>query len=196
MLNAYKKILDNVVSKEDSRPILKGVHYENGNVVATNSHQLVLFRDAIEDTSLNATIDLSTYLPIDEKYPDTERIIPADHATQLVFHNLTDLDGLVTYLKNAKKQVVIMEIVGSAITLKWQNNTSMAYTQVVDQDGANLEINFNAGYLYNAFAHLGRLHKENPLSYDGNVKVNFNGKYNPFTVEFGKMTYLICPVKL
>lgn len=195
MINAYKKILDGVVYKKESHPVLKGVHYENGNAIATDSHQLVLFKDVTEDKELNVTIDLSTYLPINMNYPETERLIPMEHTTQLVFHNLDEIKGLVDYLKVSKKQLVDMTIKDQEFTIKLQDNSYMVYNQEVEFNGDELEISFNANYLYNALAYLDRLAKEQPGDYMGDVTINFNGNLQPFTIEFGNMTYLICPVR-
>lgn len=195
MISAYKKILDNVVSKYDSRPVLKGVHYENGNMVATDSHQLVLFKDVVEDTNLNVTIDLSNYLPINMSYPETERLIPTEHTTQMVFHHLSDIKGLVDYLKASKKQFVDMTIKEQGLTIKLQDNSYMVYNQEVEFNGDDLEISFNANYLYNALAYLDRLAKEQPVEYTGDILISFNGDLRPFTVEFGKMIYLVTPVR-
>lgn len=195
MLSAYKKILDNVVSKYDSRPVLKGVHYQNGNMVATDSHQLVLFKDVVEDKSLNVTIDLSNYLPIDIIYPDTDRLIPTEHTTQLVFHHLNDIKGLVDYLKASKKKLVDMTIKDQGFTLKLQDNPYMTYNQEVEWNGDELEISYNPSYLYNALAYLDRLAKEQPVEYTGDILISFNGDLRPFTVVFGNMTYLVTPVR-
>lgn len=195
MISAYKKILDGVVAKKESRPILKGVHYQNGNAVATDSHQLVLFKDVTENKDLNVTVDLSTYLPIDGNYPDTDRLIPLDNTTQLTFHSVDELAGVVDYLKAAKKQIVDMTILNDRFSLRLHDNPAMAYSQEVDQNGDTLDVSFAANYLYNALAYLERLHKEDPVNYDGDITINFNGKLRPFTIEYGKMTYLICPVR-
>ena len=196
MISAYKKILDNVVSKLESRPVLKGVHYENGNVVATDSHQLVKFSDINEDTKMNATIDLSTYLPITEcNYPETDRIIPTTRTTQLIFHDPSDLTGLVSYLKACKKQVVTLSINHGELLLKEKDNAGMSYSQEVDWEGEDLELNFNASYLYNALAYLDRLHKDDRSSYNGDITVNFTSPLRPFTVEYGKMVYVVTPVR-
>ena len=195
MISAYKKILEGVVSKDESRPVLKGVHYENGNMAATDSHQLVLFKDVVDDTKLNVTIDLSTYLPIDMNYPEVDRLIPTEQTTQLVFHGLNDLNGLVTYLKAGKKALVDMTIKGTGVNIKVKDNPYMTYNQEVEWNGDELDISFNANYLYNALAYLDRLTKDQPGDYTGNVTINFDGKLRPFTVEFGKMVYLICPVR-
>ena len=195
MISAYKKILDGVVSKKESRPVLKGVHYENGNMVATDSHQLVLFKDVTEDKELNVTIDLSTYLPINMNYPETERLIPTEHTTQLVFHNLDEIKGLVDYLKAGKKQLVDMTIKDQGFTLKLQDNPYMTYNQEVEWNGDELEISYNPSYLYNALAYLDRLAKEQPIEYTGDILISFNGDLRPFTVVFGNMTYLVTPVR-
>lgn len=195
MLSAYKKILDGVVSKKDSRPILKGVHYQNGNMVATDSHQLVLFKDVVEDKNLSVTIDLSNYLPIDISYPETDQLIPTEHTTQLVFHHLNDIKGLVDYLKASKKQLVDMTIKNQGFTLKLQDNPYMTYNQEVEWNGDELEISYNPSYLYNALAYLDRLAKEQPVEYTGDILISFNGGLRPFTVVFGNMTYLVTPVR-
>lgn len=195
MISAYKKILENVVSKKENRPVLKGVHYENGNMVATDSHRLVLFKDVTEDKKLNVTIDLSTYLPINENYPETERLIPTENTTQLVFHDLNDIKGLVDYLKASKKQLVDMTIKDQGFTLKLKDNPYMTYNQEVEMNGDELKVSYDPSYLYNALAYLGRLAKDQPGDYTGDVTINFNGNLRPFTIEFGKMTYLICPVR-
>ncbi|AIZ94749.1 DNA polymerase III beta chain [Lactobacillus phage LfeInf] len=164
-------------------------------MVATDSHQLVLFKDVVEDKELNVTIDLSTYLPINMNYPETERLIPMEHTTQLVFHNLDEIKGLVDYLKASKKQLVDMDIKGSGFTLKLQDNPYMVYNQEVEWNGDELEISYNPSYLYNALAYLGRLVKEQPVEYTGDILISFNGDLRPFTVVFGSMTYLVTPVR-
>lgn len=181
--------------KKENRPVLKGVHYENGNMVATDSHRLVLFKDVTEDKKLNVTIDLSTYLPINENYPETERLIPTENTTQLVFHDLNDIKGLVDYLKASKKQLVDMTIKDQGFTLKLKDNPYMTYNQEVEMNGDELKVSYDPSYLYNALAYLGRLAKDQPGDYTGDVTINFNGNLRPFTIEFGKMTYLICPVR-
>lgn len=199
MISAYKKILDGVVDKTGSRPILKGVHYQNGNMVATDSHQLVRFEnvlDEMNDNDLNITIDLSTYLPIEGNYPDTDRLIPTDYTTQLTFHTLEEITGLLSFLKAYKKQVVIMVLKGSGVSLALQDDLDTSYNQPGEYDGELMEIRFYAHYAYNALAYLARLHKEHPLEYHGDVTVNFNGELRPFTIVYGKMTYLICPVRI
>lgn len=195
MISAYKKILENVVTKKENRPVLKGVHYENGNMVATDIHQLVLFKDVTEDKKLNVTIDLSTYLPINGNYPETERLIPTENTTQLVFHDLNAIKGLVDYLKASKKQLVDMTIKDRGFTLKLKDNPYMTYNQEVEMNGDELKVSYDPSYLYNALAYLGRLAKDQPGDYTGDVTINFNGNLRPFTIEFGKMTYLICPVR-
>ena len=195
MISAYKKILHNVVSKSDARPVLKGVHYEKGNAVATDSHQLVLFKNVVEDPDLNVTIDLSTYLPINREYPEISRIIPTDHTTQLIFHDTSELGGLVDYLKACKKQTVDLDIKDSEIALKLQENAGMTYNQAVDWNGEALKISFNPSYLYNALAHLDRLNKDQPGSYSGNIVINFTSELRPFTVEYGNMVYVVTPVR-
>lgn len=199
MISAYKKILDGVASKKDTRPILKGVHYQNGNMVATDSHQLVRFENALDELNgndLNVTIDLSTYLPIEGEYPETDRLIPADHTTRITLHGLNEIPGLVNYVKAAKKQVVVMGVKDSGVMLELQDDPGMTYGQSVEWDGEALKVSFYANYLYNALAYLDRLHKEYPLEYHGDVTVSFNGGLRPFTIEYGKMTYLICPVRM
>lgn len=195
MISAYKKVLDGVVSKKDSRPILKGVHYQNGNAVATDSHQLVLFKDVTDNKDLNVTIDLSNYLPIDGKYPETERLIPTENTTQLTFHNVDELTGLVNYLKASKKQLVDMTITGSGVSMELHDAPGINYKQETEWNGDDLKVSFSANYLYNALAYLDRLHKGDPANYDGDITFNFNGELRPFTIEYGKMTYLICPVR-
>ena len=195
MISAYKKMLDNVVSKSEARPVLKGVHYENGDAVATDSHQLVLFKNVVEDTDLNVTIDLSTYLPIDREYPETSRIIPTKHTTQVVFHDPSELGGMVDYLKASKKQTVDMDIQDSRLSLKLQDNAGMTYNQKADLSGEALKISFNPSYLYNALAYLDRLNKEQPGSYSGDIVINFTSDTRPFTVEFGNMVYVVTPVR-
>ena len=195
MLSAYKKILDGVVFKKDSRPILKGVHYQNGNAVATDSHQLVLFKDVVDDKDLNTTIDISTYLPINGNYPETDRLIPTENTTCVVFHDVTELTGLVNYLKASKKQIIDMTIKDNGVSMGLHDAPGMNYKQETEWDGDDLKVSFFANYLYNALAYLERLHKENPSNYDGDIKLNFNGELRPFTIIYGKMTYLICPVR-
>ena len=195
MISAYKKILDNIVSKSDARPVLKGVHYEKGNAVATDSHQLVLFKNVVEDTALNVTIDLSTYLPINRDYPETSRIIPTDHTTQLIFHDTSELGGLVDYLKACKKQTVDLDIKDSGLSLQLRENAGMRYNQGTDWNGEALKISFNPSYLYNALAYLDRLNKEQPESYSGDIVINFSSELRPFTVEFGNMIYVVTPMR-
>lgn len=199
MISAYKKILDGVVDKTDARPILKGVHYQNGNMVATDSHQLVRFENVLDEMNgndLNLTIDFSTYLPIEGNYPETDRLFPTENTTRINLHDINELPGLINYLKAGKKQVVVMQVKDSGVMLKLQADPGMTYGQSVDWDGEALKVMFYANYLYNALAYLDRLHKEYPLEYHGDVTINFNGELRPFTIVYGKMTYLICPVRM
>lgn len=199
MISAYKKILDGVVDKTGARPILKGVHYQNGNMVATDSHQLVRFENVLDEMNgndLNLTIDFSTYLPIEGNYPETDRLIPTDYTTRINLHDITELPGLINYLKAGKKQVVVMQVKDSGVMLELQDDPGMTYGQSVEWDGEALKVMFYANYLYNALAYLDRLHKEYPLEYHDDVTISFNGELRPFTIVYGKMTYLICPVRM
>ena len=195
MISAYKKILDGVVSKKDNRPILKGVHYEAGNAVATDSHQLVLFKDVVENKELNTTIDLSNYLPIDGNYPETDRLIPNENTTQLTFHDVSELTRIVNYLKASKKQLIDMTIKDNGFSMELHDAPGMSYNQDAKWNGDSLKVSFSANYLYNALAYLDRLHKDDLANYDGGITINLNGELRPFTIEYGKMTYLICPVR-
>lgn len=71
----------------------------------------------------------------------------------------------------------------------------MRYSQAVDWEGKDLELNFNASYLYNALAYLDRLHHDWPSRFDGDITINFTSPLRPFTVEYGKMVYVVTPVR-
>ena len=43
--SVIKKMLEEAAAKKNERPVLKCVHYENGNAIATDSHRLVKFNN-------------------------------------------------------------------------------------------------------------------------------------------------------
>ena len=102
--SATSKILKSVISKEGNRPILECVRYANGDAIATDSHQLVRFNNVFENKDFEATINILSLLPSNQKYPDATRVIPKEFNLSASFS--TDIvKDLVKFLKVVKKKL-------------------------------------------------------------------------------------------
>jgi hypothetical protein len=93
------KTLKNIVSKDKYRPILNGVYFENnGDMVATNAHIMVVLKGKNTDSSLfGRVVSIKTGLEIEGEYPNYLNVVPANNP--FVFQ--MDIDVLFDFAKNS-----------------------------------------------------------------------------------------------
>lgn len=221
-------------SKQETRPILTGVHFtlENGmfKAVATDSHRLSQrclpmdqlesnfdivvpaksllelaksFRDKeefieislTENQALFKTKYMSFYTRLLEgNYPDTDRLIPKEFATSVIF-NSQELNAALARAsllsEKANGNIVKLQMKGQRILLSSQSpeigyvEEELAYKEL---NGADLTISFNPLYVQQALS-----------AFKGeDVRIQFISPVRPFTItptSDKQLIELITPVR-
>lgn len=189
---AYKKLLESVVSKQDSRPSLKCIHYYKGNAYATDSHQLVKINYG-KDNKEDILIDTETGLPSYDKYPELDNLFPSSN--QIITTAVIDYSGvasLLVYLKANKKEVLQLKVSDGKITINSKSNM-VTTLELKEFTGEDLTITINALYLYNIFNAIASLGKQYSLKDD--IKINFLGKSSPVYIEYPTIKFLATPMR-
>jgi len=192
---AYKKLLESVVSKQDSRPILKCIHYYNGNAYATDSHQLVKinYDKDNKDNKDNYLINTETGLPDYGKFPSVDNLFPTNN--QIITTAVIDYSGvasLLVYLKANKKEVLQLKVSDGKITINSKSNM-VTTVELKEFTGEDLTITINALYLYNIFNAIASLGKQYSLKDD--IKINFLGKNYPVYIQYPTIKFLATPMR-
>lgn len=130
-----KTMFDDIVSRDDLRPLLKGVHFEAERCYATDTHVLVIYSEGNEKLA-GQTVSREGE-PINGNFPCVDRVIPQEYAYGECAIDLPQL------LK----------------ALQWHNKQADKHEDdiIVIGDGA-----FNMGYLrrlFNLFSVAGELNK-------------------------------------
>ena len=203
--SVIKKMLEEATAKANERPILKCIHYENGDAIATDSHRLVKFNDVNNNENFTANIDASTLLPCSDKYPRTDFLIPSIDDSQVKLTLDVDaVDALVDFLKGSRKTEVNFNIgnkddtnltnkIGARLHINAQDVSYNSGDQFDDKP-----IIVNAGYLYEALRYITKLGKEcfNITSNTNlpRVTISFYGHLRPMMITFLNMEYIISPL--
>lgn len=196
--SATSKVLKSVVSKEGTRPILECVHYANGNVVATDSHQLVRFNNVFEDRDFAATINMFSLLPSNLKYPDVIRVIPKEFNLTASFS--TDIvKDLVKFLKVVKKEVIIMNLTDANSINISVKDSGMRYSipvsnKISDPSKAPEKVATVAQYLLHALQYIPDMIKDDKAT--GDITIGFTKELQPLKLTFDSMEFVISPVRL
>lgn len=130
---------------------------------------------------------------IDGNYPDTSRIIPSVHKTEIdlpveVISDAIDRAALIA--RDRENHMVRLEIAGSELTVSSSSPEIGNVSETVSatsKQGDDLLIAFNARYVLDALR----------TSYPGEVKILFNGSNQPFILkqeDQGDGLQLISPV--
>ena len=189
------KTLEKVVSQQESRPILQCAHYENGDIVATDGHQLVKFSGVSEDTELNMNINLLTGLPDNSIYPKTDVLfVTEDQAETVLSFDSDRIKPVIGFLKTNKKE---------HITIDYSNKNKVIFSTNKDAGGMSVDlplqdsnikdtnnkaIYLNATYMLNALNCIAGLKKQDE------VKIMLMESPRPFTIIFSNMQYTIAPM--
>lgn len=79
-----KAMFSFAVSKEDIRPIMKGVHFEEDCCVASDTHVLVVYNES--NPKFAGRTMLEDGQDVKGKYPDFKRVIPKKNGTPVSFN--------------------------------------------------------------------------------------------------------------
>lgn len=208
MLRAWK----NVISKKDTRPILKYVHFDaSGFAVGTDSHVLLRIDD------YNPTKEAFNLNPVTLEfkgedatgtYPDTTRLIPTSSDVEMVAPMQLCLENLITPLKAITKGWLV-HIENSTDNPKLFTFTSRPaqYSKDGEQMGStsftcvipdvtgsdrHVDTTLNAKYLLDCLSFFKDWLQNVP---GGQVTIMYNGTLRPLLFESGKAQYLITPVR-
>ena len=196
--SATSKILKSVISKEGNRPILECVHYANGTAIATDSHQLVRFNNVFENKDFEATINILSLLPSNQKYPDATRVIPKEFNLSASFS--TDIvKDLVKFLKVVKKEVIIMNLTDANSINISVKDSGMKYSIPVsnktsDPSNAPETVAIEAQYMLHALQYIPDMIKDDKAT--GDITVGFTKELQPLKLTFDNMEFVISPVRL
>lgn len=209
--SVVKKMLEEVAAKANDRPVLKCIHYENGDAVATDSHRLIKFNNINSDKDFTANVDASTLLPCNDKYPRTDFLIPSiDDSQAKITLDVDAIDGLANFLKSNRKTVVTFNIgnkddvhltnkMGAKLHIK---TIDVSYNTGSQFDGKPILL--SASYLYESLRYITKLGKEwfnitsenniQPTNYSNDIIITFYGHLRPILITFLNMQYIICPL--
>ena len=208
--SVIKKMLEEAAAKKNERPVLKCVHYENGNAIATDSHRLVKFNNINNNKDFTANIDASTLLPCNDKYPRTDFLIPSIDDSQVKLTlNVNTVDVLVGFLKDNRKAVVTFNISSRDdinLTDKIGEKLHIKMKEVEYSSGGKFDgkpILLNASHLYESLRYITKLGKEwfnitsdnhiQQANYNEDIIITFYGHLRPIMITFLNMRYMICP---
>ncbi|MCI1632977.1 MAG: hypothetical protein LKI22_03365 [Liquorilactobacillus nagelii] len=192
-----EKCLKNVIKNaEEELPILQCVHFEGGNIIATDSHQLVRFRNAAPK-NLNFNLNLTNFTFCDAIYPDTERLIPTKFATEFEISAEKVID-LIPFLKSLPKNFINctkMSVSKEKVVLESEvlNGSDIGQRLSINIEnfsGKETNICFKSELLVNA------LESVKELKQFGNVQFKLQeSKLMPFLLVYKNMDYLLTPVR-
>ncbi|MFT9003757.1 MAG: hypothetical protein ABF991_03515 [Liquorilactobacillus hordei] len=197
MNTGIEKGLKNIIKNVgDARPILQCAHFENGNVVATDSHQLVRYRD-VAPKDLNINLNLTNFSFADDHvYPDTDRLIPTNFGMkfEVSVGKVLEILPLLKGLRNSGNSPTSMKIKDGVAELTTELFSSAGITQEINVEiqnfaGKPIDICFNSEYLLNALENIKEIRKF------GNVEFKIVAPLNPFLIVYEKMDYMITPMR-
>lgn len=191
---AYKKLLESVASKQNSRPALKCIHYYKGNAYATDSHQLVKINYG-KDTNEDYLIDTETGLPKFNKYPELDNLFYRTNQidTQVIL-NYDSVAGILDYLKANKKEFLNLTINDNITITSKSGMVINVITKGINGLADKLDIHVNGLYLYNIFKAIFDLGKQYHIKED--IKLNFHGQLRPIQIEYPTIKFLATPLRV
>lgn len=88
-----KSMFDNICAKDELRPIMNGIHFEESRCYASDGHVLIIYNESVPRLK-DKTIILEG-MEIDGKYPNVDSVLPSENAKH------TEMQIDVEQLKNA-----------------------------------------------------------------------------------------------
>lgn len=88
-----KSMFDNICAKDELRPIMNGIHFEESRCYASDGHVLIIYNESVP--RLKDKTILLEGMEIDGKYPNVDSVLPSENAKH------TEMQIDVEQLKNA-----------------------------------------------------------------------------------------------
>ncbi|MFT8406133.1 hypothetical protein [Liquorilactobacillus nagelii] len=192
-----EKCLKNVIKNVgEARPVLQCAHFEGGNIIVTDSHQLVRFRNAAPE-NLSFNLNLTDFTFNDDIYPETDRLIPTKFATEFEISANKVID-LIPFLKSLPKSFINYtkmsvsenKIVLENEVLNGSNIGQRLSINIENFSGKETNICFKSELLVNA------LESVKELKEFGSVEFKLQeSTLSPFLLIYKNMDYLLTPVR-
>lgn len=186
-----EKLTKNAAGLHETKKELKGVlHKEDGRLIVTDSHRLYQIKDVYggEEKLINPI----NSKVIEEKYPDTDRLLPQNDAQ---FESLLDVNE---YLRAVDIISVVGKITNTSSVMRYREDTLSSHVpgavsakyKVPEKLPNETVFSSNAAYWLDAL----KMFKAFKYS---EVKFNFYGPMRPFTLisPDDKLMALILPVR-
>ena len=195
MKNLTKHFTVITKSAGETRPILKGIHYNHtvDTLEATDSHRLLSWNAHYEGTTSHVT-DPLTLQRIEGHYPECERLIPQQHMTNFKVNQITT--NLLKMIAPFKKELIQLLYTDNALIIKQENGnviTELTLSNTIKPESSQMFI--NGTYFYDVLAFLvdyATTYKNYP---DVSVFFTFTSSYRPITFSNEDFAYLITPVR-
>lgn len=88
-----KAMFDNICAKDELRPIMNGIHFEESRCYASDGHTLIIYNESVP--RLKDKTILLEGMEIDGRYPNVDSVLPSKNA------KYTEIQIDVEQLKNA-----------------------------------------------------------------------------------------------
>ncbi len=143
-----KDIEDVIIPIKALNLLLKNLDGE-GEIKISFANSYVAFD--LEEASINATL-------IDARYPEYEKVIPADNENELIIKRDDFISGLrtISVLANKITQQIKINIEPSKITLISQDMDRGEGEETIDAEfkGSPMEVGYNSGYMLDVLRHV------------------------------------------
>jgi hypothetical protein len=207
------KTFKTFVSKKAERPVLKLVHFDGKNFVATNSHILLVVKseyvknipaNIIEGSLINPlTVELHQSNEA-LKYPNVSRLIPSEYDTNTTIGLDGQINDLIKGLKVLTKsnramngltpssQIAILDV-KQDLSISIKDDETKEKLNIENVQGEKVLLHLNAKYLIDALTTCKKLSKLN----DNKCTLNITGRLRPMNFKQENVFDLIVlPVRI
>ena len=176
---------------KDSRPLLKGIHYNaaDNSMTVTDSHRLLQVK--IGPVPATYTQDPNTLEFIEGEYPTVDRLIPQINEHITIRPNTIE-KTLLPMLKVLKEETIVLSIKDKQVIIQQENGSKIGdfYLDGYPEDQI---IACNAKYLQQAIAFIIDCDKfgltREPVIF------NYSTPVRPFLFATSCYTYLLTPIR-
>ena len=190
MKNLNKHFTAITDQKHNTRPLLKGIHYNaaDNSMTATDSHRLLQVK--IGPVPATYTQDPTTLEFIDGEYPTVDRLIPQINEHITIRSNTIE-KTLLPMLKVLKEETIVLSIKDKQVIIQQENGSKIGdfYLDGYPEDQI---IACNAKYLLQALSFVIDCDKfgltREPVIF------NYSTPVRPFLFATSCYTYLVTPI--
>ncbi|MFT9003089.1 MAG: hypothetical protein ABF991_00095 [Liquorilactobacillus hordei] len=208
----FNKLILGTVYKFEIRPVLRNIHFEKGNLYATDTHQALKIKNVTENKKFELTLNPYTMMPysikgkLNPRYPEIDQLFTKhkfEYSTEITVNDLKEILPLLKKNKGTKKKFTNVELIFhddkltintiSYEELKKKNVGSLVLDKnILNTDNFKITmsndifLNFVDGYL--AYAKT----QEEPLS----LKLKLANATTPIIFENEIIEFLIAPVRV